>query len=320
MKKTGLLVLLATSLACAQSALTSTMVATPDASGIVPTTRSVPSVRYQTPTAADLYCAGFISKNLIPNSSYVTGGLETPTDTKFENGEIVYLAGSGYQVGQLYSIVRELRDVNEYEVYPGMRKLLAATGHPYSEVGRIRVVDLRHHGAIAEVVFSCDSINPGDVATPFVEREPVAFHVPGHFDRFAPPTSKLTGRIVLAKDFDLVLGTGTTLYLNVGSNQGVKAGDYFRVMRSYESTLKNPVDSLSFKAQTSEDTQMRPPTIEANFFTRGKGPDIHVADLPKRAVGEVVVLSTTPTSASAMLVFSFEDVYAGDNVELDQQE
>ncbi len=329
MKKTGLLVLLAASLACAQSTFTLTMTAAPDASGIVPTNRGVPFVRYQTPTTADIYCAGFVSKNRIADANFVTGGLETPTDTKFENGELVYLAGHGYQIGQLYTIVRELRDVNEYEAYPGMRKLLAATGHPYSEVGRVRVVDLRSHEAIAEVVFSCDSINPGDVAIPFAEREPVAFHVPGHFDRFAPPNAKLTGRILLAKDFDLVLGTGTTVYLNVGTNQGVKAGDYFRVIRSYTSTLQNPVDSLSFKAQTSEDTQAHPPTIEGNFLTRNSGmnpfgnnkaPNIRVGDMPKRVVGEIVVMSTTPTSSSAMLVFSFEDVYAGDHVELDQQE
>jgi hypothetical protein len=320
MKKIGLLVLLATSLACAQT-LTSTAVEQPDATGIIPTSRSLPFVRYQTPSAADLYCAGFISKSRIADANYVTGGLETPTDTKFEIGEIVYLHGSGYQVGQLYSIVRELRDVNEYEIYPGMRKLMAAAGHPYSEVGRIRVIDMRSHSAIAQVEFSCDSINPGDVAVPFVEREPVTFHVPGHFDRFAPPSAKLTGRIVMAKDFDLVLGTGAILYLNVGANQGVKVGDYFRVMRSYTATLENPVDSLSFKAQTSEDTQMHSPTIEANFLTRKKGSaDIHVGDLPKRSVGEVVVLSTTATSSSAMVVFAFEDVYAGDNVELDHQD
>jgi hypothetical protein len=329
MKKTGLLVLLVASLACAQSTLTSTMVAQPDANGIVPTTRTVPFVRYQTPTVADLSCAGFISKNRLPDANYITGGLETPTDTKFENGEIIYLAGSGYQVGQLYSVIRELRDVDEYEAYPGMRKLLDATGHPYADIGRIRVVDLRHHSAIAEVVLSCDSFNPGDVAVPYVEREPVAFHVPGHFDRFLPPSGNLTARIVLARDFDLVLGTGTTVYLNVGTNQGVKVGDYFRIVRSYSQTLADPVDSLSFKAQTSEDTQMRPPTYEEDFLARHndmslfggkKGPNIHVADMPRRAVGEIVVLSTTPTSAAAMLVFSFEDVYAGDHVELDKQE
>jgi len=52
------------------------------------------------------------------------------------------------------------------------------------------------------------------------------------------------------------------LYMNMGSNQGVKVGDYFRVVRSYTATLKDPVDSLSFKAQTSEDTQKVPPTLK----------------------------------------------------------
>jgi hypothetical protein len=97
-------------------------------------------------------------------------------------------------------------------------------------------------------------------------------------------------------------------------------GDYFRVVRSYTETLQDPVDSLSFKAQTSEDTQMRPPTFEANRFTKTKGPNIHVGDLPRRSVGEVVVLNVTPTASSAMIVFALEDVHAGDTVELDEQQ
>jgi hypothetical protein len=319
MKKTGLLLVLmvTATLAVAQQ---STLAATPEADGIVHTSANVPFVRFQTPTTSDLYCAGFISKDRIPDANYVNGGLQTPTATKFENGELVYLAGGGYQAGQLYSIVREIRDVNEYEMYPGQRKFLASVGRPYAEVGRVRVVDTRSHSAIAQVEFSCDPINPGDVAVPFVEKSPVAFHVPGHFDRFAPPNGKLSGRVVLGKDFDSVLGTGMKLYMNVGSNQGVKVGDYFRVVRSYTATLKDPVDSLSFMAQTSEDTQARPPAFEANRFTRTKGPNIHVADLPRRAVGEVVVVGVTPTSSSAMVVFALEDVYAGDNVELDEQQ
>jgi hypothetical protein len=321
MKKTGLLVLL-TVMATAAVAVgqSSTMAVTPDSSGIVNTSVNMPFVRFQTPTAADIYCAGFLSKDRLPDANYVNGGLQTPTSTKFELGEMVYLAGSGYQAGQLYSVVREMRDVNEYEIYPGERKVLAATGRPYGEIGRIRVVDTRSHSAIAQVELSCDPINPGDVVVPFVEKPMVAFRAPSHFDRFAPANSKLTGRIVLGKDFDSELGTGMKLYMNMGSNQGVKVGDYFRVVRSYTSTLNDPVDSLSFKAQTSEDTQMRPPTFEANSMTRTKGPNIHVGDLPRRAVGEVVVLSVTPTSSSAMVVFALEDVYAGDNVELDTTE
>jgi hypothetical protein len=319
MKKTGMLLLLmvTATLAVAQQ---STTAITPDASGIVNTSVNVPFVRFQTPTAADIYCAGFLTKDRVPDANYVNGGLQTPTSTKFETGELVYLAGTGYQVGQLYSIIREMRDVNEYEIYPGERKVLAAAGRPYGEIGRVRVVDTRSHSAIAQVEFSCDPINPGDVAVPFVEKPMVTFHVPGHFDRFAPANGKLSGRIVLGKDFDNVLGTGMKLYMNMGSNQGVKVGDYFRVVRSYTATLRDPVDSLSFKARTSEDTQMRPPAFEANRFTKTKGPNIHVGDLPRRAVGEVVVLNVTPTSSSAMVVFALEDVYAGDSVELDEQQ
>ncbi|MGA2203116.1 MAG: hypothetical protein ABSG40_14235 [Terriglobales bacterium] len=319
MKKTGLLLLLmvTATLAVAQQ---STMAITPDASGIVNTSVNVPFVRFQTPTAADIYCAGFITKDRVPDANYVNGGLQTPTSTKFEIGELVYLAGSGYQAGQLYSVVREMRDVNEYEIYSGQRKVSAAAGRLYGEIGRVRVVDTRSHSAIAQVEFSCDPINPGDVVMPFVEKPPITFRVPGHFDRFAPPNGKLSGRIVLGKDFDSFLGTGMKLYMNMGSNQGVKVGDYFRVVRSYTATLQDPVDSLSFKAQTSEDTQVRPPTFEANRFTKTKGPNIHVGDLPRRAVGEVVVLNVTPTASSAMIVFALEDVHAGDTVELDEQQ
>lgn len=321
MKKTGLLVVLTVMItATCVVAQQATTAPAADASGIVTTSRNVPFVRFQTPTAADIYCAGFLTKDRIPDANYVNGGLETPASTKFQVGELVYLAGSGYQTGQQYSIIRELRDVNEYELFAGQGKVLAAAGQPYADVGRVRVLDTRSHSAIAQVEFSCDPINPGDIAVPFAERPSVAFRAPGHFDRFAPANGKLSGRIVLGKDFDGVLGTGMKLYVNVGSNQGVKVGDYFRVVRSYTATLQDPVDSLSFETGTTEDTQRRPPTFEARPFTRTNGPNIHVGDLPRRAVGEVVVVNVTPTASSAMVVFALEDVHAGDGVELDPPE
>jgi len=313
MKKTGLLLLMLVAFAGAQQAAS-------DGSGVIATSTNVPTVRYQTPTAADLYCAGFISKDRVPDANFVDGGLQTPSTTKFTNGEIVYLSGTGYQQGQQYTILRELRDVNEYELFPGQRKLLNSVGHPYAEVGRVRVLDTRSHSAVSQIEFSCDPINPGDIAIPFVEKQPIAFHAPTHFDRFAPANGKLSGKILLGKDFDGTLGTGAKLYMNLGSNQGVKVGDYFRAVRNYSIDLRDPVDSLSFKASTSEDTQKRTPTYEAKMFTRTKGPNIHVGDLPRRAVGEVVILSVTPTTATGMLVFALEDVHAGDLVELDEQQ
>lgn len=287
--------------------------------GTVFTTVGFPTERVQTPTNADLYCAGFVSKEL-PNANFVAGGLQSPNTTKFVNGDMIYLAGGGYQAGQQYTIIRELRDPNRYELFAGQRSILRATGQPYAELARVRIVDTRSKMAIANVEYSCDPVNPGDIAIPFVEKPAISFHPPLRFDRFVPPNGKVSGRIVMAKDFDSQLGTGMKVYMNVGANQGVKMGDYVRAVRSYATATNDPVDSLSFQAYTVEDTQKNPPAIEPTMLTTSKGPKFHVADLPRHAVGEIVILSTTPTTATGMIVFALEDVHVGDGVELDEQQ
>jgi hypothetical protein len=317
MKKTGLLSIWLASVAWAQTATNAIAPATPP--GTVPTPETFPVQRIVMPTYADLYCAGFLSRQSLPDSNYVAGGLQTPTDTKFVRNDIIYLHGSGYTAGAEYEIVRALRDINEYEMFPGQHKLLKATGTPYAEVGRVRVVDTRSKSAVAMVEYSCDPISPGDTAIPFAEKTTVPFHPPLRFDRFLPVGSKVSGRIIMARDFDSELGTGQKVFMNVGTNQGVKVGDYFRAVRSYTADLADPVDSLSFRAQISEDTQKKQSTFDPQLFEKGNGPVIHVRDLPRRAVGEIVIIGTTATTATGMIVFAMEDVHAGDAVEFDDQ-
>jgi hypothetical protein len=313
MKKTGLLLVLC--LVAASYAQQSE-----SAAGTIQTSASFPFERIQTPTHADLYCAGFINDQVLPNSNFVAGGLHTPNTTKFVNGEMVYLSGAGYQTGQTYTVLRELRNPNKHELFSGQDRMLKQLGQPYAELAHVKVTDTRQKMAIAEVQFSCDPIVPGDIVVPYAEKQAISFHPPVRFDRYAPGNAKTSGRIVMAKDFDSELGTGMKVYLNVGANQGVKVGDYFRAVRLYEQDLRDEADSLSFKATESEDTQNRPSSINANFLTRTKGPDVVVADLPRRAVGEIVVLSTTPSTSTGMIVFALEDVHVGDNVELDEQQ
>lgn len=319
MKKTQLLLIVLLAIAASAQepipANTTDLVAPP---GTQPSTVSFPFERVQTPTAVDLACAGFVSRQLVPNSNFVAGDLYTPSTTKTTNGELIYLAGKGYEVGQEYTIVRELRDPNRFESFDGQHALLKTMGQPYSELAKVRIIDNRSKMAVAEVEMSCDPVNPGDFAIPYVQKPAITFRPPLRFDRFLPSNGKLSGRIAMAKDFDTEIGPGVKVYLNVGSNQGVKPGDYFRATRSYEADLHDPVDSLSFKASTNEDTQKKQAVINPNFLTRTGGPEIHVADLPRRAVGEVVVISTTPTTATAMVVFAMESVHLGDHVELDQ--
>lgn len=317
MKKTGLFVLLLATAAWAQGGPDVNALESPQ--GTSPTKMSFPTMRFQTPTYADLYCAGFISKQILPDANYVAGGLQTPAATKFTRGDVIYLQGNGYSAGAEYEIVRALRDINEYETYPGQIKLLKTTGQPYAEVGRVKIIDVRNKVAIGQIEYSCDAANPGDTAIPFAEKAAVTVPLtPTRFDRFLPASNKLSGRIVMGKDFDTELGTGHKVYINLGANQGVKIGDYFRAVRRYEADLKDPVDSLSFRAALAEDSQKKIPSFDPAMFEKSNGPVIHVRDLPRRAVGEIVIIGVTNTTATGMIIFSLEDVHAGDGVELDQ--
>ncbi len=320
MKKTGLLPFLALGLSMAASAQQAPMVADaaePTPEGSLATTASFPTARVQTPTYADLYCAGFISKKLMPNANYVAGGLQTPSTTQFVNGDIIYLSGKGYELGQKYTILRELRNPNKNEVFPGQDKILKDVGQPYAELARVRITDTRSKMAIAQIEFGCSPVVPGDIAVPFEEKAQIPFRLPMRFDRFAPPNGKVSGRIVMARDFDSEIGTGAKVYMNFGTKQGVKVGDYIRAMRPYDADLHDPVDSLSFDASISEDTQKKPVSIDQGMLGRTSGPNIHVADLPRRAIGEIVIVGTTETTSTGMLVFALEDVHVGDLVELD---
>jgi hypothetical protein len=319
MKKTGLLLLLCLTVAAAAQQADSTPAdqAAPQNTEI--TTGTFPIERVQTPTKADIYCGGFVSKELVPNANFVGGGLESPNTTKFATNDTVFLAGQGYQTGQKYQIVRELVDPNQYELFAGQRSMLKSMGQPYAELGWVRIVDTRGKMAVARVEFSCENIVPGDFAIPFAEKPAIAYHLPEKFDRFRPSNGSASGRIVLAKDFDLLLGNGSKVYMNLGASQGIKVGDYLRAVRTYEADLRDPVDSLSFKASATEDTQKYPPSIQGHMFSKTKGPSIQVGDMPRRAIGEIVVISTTPTTATGMVVFSLEDVHVGDGVELDPQ-
>jgi len=319
MKKTGLLLLLCLTVAAAAQQTDSTPADQAAPQNTETTTGTFPIERVQTPTNADIYCGGFVSKELVPNANFVGGGLESPNTTKFATNDTIFLAGQGYQTGQKYQIVRELVDPNQYELFAGQHSMLKAMGQPYSELGWVRIVDTRGKMAVARVEFSCESIVPGDFAIPFAEKPAIAFHLPEKFDRFRPSNSSASGRIVLAKDFDLLLGNGSKVYMNLGASQGIKVGDYLRAVRTYEADLRDPVDSLSFKASATEDTQKYPPSIQGHMFSKTKGPSIQVGDMPRRAIGEIVVINTTPTTATGMVVFSLEDVHVGDGVELDPQ-
>jgi outer membrane protein OmpA-like peptidoglycan-associated protein len=260
----------------------------------------------QAPTYSDVNCAGYVTKEPISNSVYLAAGWNSPHATRFGDRDYVYLDGGGFQEGQLFAILRRTRDPNRWEPYRGQKGDLAAAGDVYAEMGRVRIIGVRDRIGIGVVEFNCDAMIPGDLAVPWNDRPIPQYQYRLPFDRFAPPNGLLTGKIVGAKDFDTLLGTGQKVYLNVGGNQGVKVGDYFRAFRTPEFARLEAIDALSYKASIRDDSQK-----DAPQFPRGR-----LKEAPRRVLAEMMVLNVTPTSATAMLTYAIENVEVGDGVEL----
>ncbi len=212
-------------------------------------------------------------------------------------------------MGTQYWLVRQVRDPNHYEAFRGQNTLLRQLGRPYADIGRVRVVAIHNNIAVTQVEFTCEDIMPGDAAIPFVERATPALRGKINFDPFrARPTESSPAGSSWRKTLTLMAGMGRKVYLNVGANQGVKAGDYFRAVRTYDSYKNDEVDNLSFKATYYDDSQ-----VAAGTF-----PYSRLREFPRISLGEMVVLSVTPTSSTAMVTLALEDIHLGDGVELEE--
>jgi hypothetical protein len=258
-------------------------------------------------TRSDMYCSGFLTRETVSRAKFVAGGLGTPDAVHFADRDLIYLKGTGYQPGSLVSIVREWKNPDAGELYKGVRKMLAEAGQPYQDAGYARVVEQRGDFAVARVEFACDTILAGDLVMPFAERPQINVRKRSTADLFPVSDDTLTGNIVLVREGDQLAAVGRKVFLNIGSDKGVKPGDYFQVIRSYSKNSYDEADQATMSSTMGDDTQKNPPRIK------------DMSELPKHLVGELVVLNVCPGSSTAMVTFMMEDMHAGDKVALEKQ-
>ncbi|MGB8131391.1 MAG: OmpA family protein [Candidatus Angelobacter sp.] len=259
-----------------------------------------------TPTRSDMYCSGFLTSEKVPDKLFVAAGHNSPDQTRFAGAsDTIFIHGQGMKEGDRYQIVRPVKDTNHYEVYPGQRATLRGLGTPYLELAIVKVTEVQKNTGIAKFELSCSDVMPGDYAVPLAEREAPTFRKVS-LDRYTPPTGKQQGKIVLAKEFDSFLGSKYKAYVNIGADKGLKPGDYLRATRTYSASYHDPVTSLSLKATEYDDTQKAPARL----------PKGDVSSLPRRTVGDAIVLQVHPKTATIMVLTALEEVQVGDVVEV----
>lgn len=259
-----------------------------------------------TPTVIDMYCSGYITTDRVSESRFIVGGQNSFDQSRFAGAtDRVFIHGTGMKEGDRLQIVRRVKDPDHYEAFKGQRAGVARAGQPYQEGGIVRVTHVERNVAVAIPELNCGDLVPGDLAIPFVERETPTFKNVKE-DRYTPSTGKTTGKIIMAPDFDLLVGAKHKVYLSIGADKGLKVGDYLRVTRSYEDKYKDPESGLSAKAAIYDDTQDKAPKLPRGDYK----------ELPRLTLGDMIVLHVHPRSATAMVVNAYEDMRVGDSVEL----
>jgi hypothetical protein len=115
--------------------------------------------------------------------------------------------------------------------------------------------------------------------------------------------------IITGKSYLSELGSNDIFYVNLGSAQGVKIGDYFRIFRytGTEHEYAFQTKRFAFDADSWNGVQ--------GF---GSVPSKYKWDnTPREVVGEGIVVRTGPNASSVLLTFGLREAYAGDYVEIE---
>jgi hypothetical protein len=259
-----------------------------------------------TPTQKNLYCSGVITDKPVSDKLYVISGEDSSYRLTYSYGDTIYInAGSeqGVKVGDLFDVIRPVADpMPETAWFKYQNMLTKAMGTRYADIGRLRVVHADAKTSTVEVVLGCDLVERGDTILPFVARPAPQFH-DVKLDPYAPPSGKKTAMVVTSKDYHALNSAGNIVYINLGSDQGVKIGDYFRVFR-YQGSRNETM-------YQEKDTAFK-------LFGFGSAPIAYEwNNIPRTIVGEGIVVRMGPNSSTVLLTDSVRGVYSGDYVELE---
>jgi hypothetical protein len=263
----------------------------------------VPANKY---VEAGVYCSGVVTTQAPSPDIYVISGPESEVKSIFGEGNFIFInkgSSQGVKVGDEFLALRPESEQLEVPWFTGQVVLTKAMGTYYPDLGRVKVVTVQANTSVAEVTQVCGYLQRGDLLEPFKERQVPTVKAAAAIDRFAPPNGKAKASVVFTKNFGQTGGNGTVVYLNLGSAQGVKVGDYFRLFH-YQSDKRESLYSY-------KDTAYR-------LWGFGSAPVPYTSkDLPRDVVGEAVVLRVGPNASSVMLINMLRDVFVGDYAEIE---
>lgn len=284
-----------------------------------------------------LYCAGYIRLQRLPHLPEIVGALEEQEQRTFSDNEVVYInAGSqqGIKEGQTFQIIRPRGEVKGVH-----REKKGFLGTYIQEVGQLTVLHVRENVSEAQVVTSCgDVVMLGDLLTSIPDRVSPLQRTEGDIDRFAAPTNKQKGRLMMAKDSREMMSNNDVVYIDLGVEDNVKPGDYLTIYRPLGTGNITRVDdeeqarnrATGFQSDrfrgggfSNQATRAKDKTAFVNAEGRYRYRPIttreikkHRPQMPRKVVGEMVIIDVQTRTATAVITRVVGEVHTGDWVEI----
>ncbi len=314
---------------------------TASAQAVAPAPQPTPAVMLPQERAAsavagrtDLYCAGYVQYAPASVSPEIVGGEQEQEQRIYAEGDVIFInAGSdqGVRVGQEYQVVRPRgRMSSKFTTKKGY------LGVYMLELGQIRVTNVKERVSVAVITHSCETILLGDLlrqpnnrVAPLERQEVV-------LDRFADPTGKQRGRIIMARDLREAPTKDDIVYIDLGAEDNVKAGDYLTIYRpagtgnlvSVENEEIAIARSSGFGSEKFDGGKFSSQSQRTKDYSNTKGVFFkdeavtsrevrrHRPPVPRKIVGEMVILNVQTRTATAIITRIAQEVHTGDFVEL----
>ncbi len=275
----------------------------------------------------NLYCAGYVQTSPIDPSIEIVGGHDEQDHYMYAQNNVVYLnagANKGVKQGDILSVFRPRGKVSSKFSKKGN------LGFYVQEVGALEVIRVKDETAIAKVKTSCDNFLLGDLVQPWQERNSPMFRERPPLDRFADPSGKAVGRLFMARDGVEMVTRDNIVYVDLGSEDNLKAGDILTVFRPLGkgnlftpadsdtvSASNNGFESTTYKGGTFSNQAPRRTGDQAGGRTESQkdAKERRAKDL-RKVVGELVVLNVKERTATAVVVRTGNEIHTGDYVEV----
>ncbi len=287
-------------------------------------------------TNSSLYCAGNIRYQRLPQMPEIVGAQEEQEQRTYAVGDVVYLnrgSSQGIKEEQNFQIIRPRGDVK------GVHKQKHGyLGTYVQDIGQLKVFKVWENTAAAQITFTCDTAVLGDLLSPIPDRESPLQRAETNLDRYADPTNKQTGRLMMAKDSREMLTRNDIVYIDLGSEDKINPGDYLTVYRPLGTGNITRVDN-------EENARNRATGFQSDRFRGGgfsnqasrakdetafvksegryrhrpitsKEVKRHRPPMPRKIVGEMVVIDVQTRTATAIITRVVGEVHTGDWVEI----